>query len=378
MTKIADSECLQTGSRYTAFYYLLNPAGGAQNLVWTTNGSGTVWLVPISLHNVNQTTPFGEPGCSSSTVGQISGSVNVTSDAGGLVLDLIAKSSHVETVVPDAGQTLIQFTTTGTTQFRDSYKATSEAGITTMGWSWGNARGFALTALPVKPTLVTSSSPIAEPGPAAFVSGTGTTASVSCDAGTDTNRVLYAAIGQRTSAVSSVTYNGVPLTLVTSQTTLSTLGLYIYRLVAPPTGVNTLTVTLGSSSAEIALMCLPYSGVNQVTPDTFTGAIGTTMPATLTATGTTGGSLLGIVWAALGGSTTFTANQTGLSTQNNLYTNTRTLAAQFADANGTPKPLTWTATGAATSAWRETVVAINPAPAAPSGLRALRRPIMLQ
>ena len=78
----------------------------------------------------------------------------------------------------------------------------------------------------------------------------------------NSNRCLLVAV-DATSAPSGVTYNGVSMTLIDSQTYSGAIGLFVYRLVAPTTGTNNISVTgtgiRGISGAS-------YYNVDQTTP----------------------------------------------------------------------------------------------------------------
>ncbi len=102
----------------------------------------------------------------------------------------------------------------------------------------------------------------------------GATYSNSFDAGsTGSDRCLIVAAfcdTSSTDSVDSVTYNGVSLTEVQQITAEYPnpwiVGVSLWRLVAPATGSNTLTVNYNSTVDTRAVFALVYSGVDQTTP----------------------------------------------------------------------------------------------------------------
>lgn|SRR3990167_3998309 len=80
------------------------------------------------------------------------------------------------------------------------------------------------------------------------------------------NRILCACISlfSTTETFSAVTYNGVAMTLVDSQSS-AILTTYLYRLVAPASGLNAFSFTK-SGSAAIRSNLTSYTDVDQTTP----------------------------------------------------------------------------------------------------------------
>jgi len=77
------------------------------------------------------------------------------------------------------------------------------------------------------------------------------------------NRGLFAWVTEITSStISSVTYNGVAMTLVTSQAD-GGIKMYLYYLINPASGTNSLVVTRSGSTGELFCSTSYYNGVNQ-------------------------------------------------------------------------------------------------------------------
>lgn len=115
--------------------------------------------------------------------------------------------------------------------------------------------------------------------------------SYSFTVGTGDNRILLVGVetGGATfgsnDVITSVTYNGVSLTRI--NTVANSNRMYLYYLIAPATGANTLVVTASSSGGLMRSSPVSYSGVDQTSPidanGTGTGST-TTMDISLTST----------------------------------------------------------------------------------------------
>ena len=151
---------------------------------------------------------------------------------------------------------------------------------------------------------------------------TATTHSFAYNSGvTGTSRVMLVGISYLNAnnrAVSSITYGGAAMTLVgdlnynNGGTTYYTR-VYIYRLIAPPTGSNTLDVTWSGALSQGAVVgAITYTGVNQTTPTgTFASASGNNSSPSVTVTGATGRLMFGVA----SGQTTSAYTVTGGGTQ---------------------------------------------------------------
>lgn len=89
--------------------------------------------------------------------------------------------------------------------------------------------------------------------------GSSVTFSHTCSGG---NRILLVGITvNNNDTISGVTYNGVPMTLA-KKSTFTSPAMYIYYLVAPATGSNSIVVSSGSSEF-IRVSAVSYTGVKQ-------------------------------------------------------------------------------------------------------------------
>jgi len=82
------------------------------------------------------------------------------------------------------------------------------------------------------------------------------------------NRILFVgvnAIDTPYNQITGVTYNGVSMTLIDSRFKASDRGTYLYRLIAPATGANNITVS-ASSGTRFSLDGISFTGVDQTTP----------------------------------------------------------------------------------------------------------------
>ncbi len=143
---------------------------------------------------------------------------------------------------------------------------------------------------------------------AAASSNTGRTVSThsfSYDSGlSGSNRILMVGVSYRNKdreTVSSVTYGGQAMTQVgtaKSDTDSSPDGqIYIFRLLNPPTGINTLLVTWNSALDEGGVVgAITYAGVDQTTPlGTFASADGNSTAPAVTVTSASNQLVFGVV-----------------------------------------------------------------------------------
>lgn len=110
-----------------------------------------------------------------------------------------------------------------------------------------------------------------------------TSATLSHTVGTGTNRYLVVGISIANSqTVSSVTYSGVPLTLVGRQATASNNeSIEIWQMIAPPSGTANLAVTL-TGVADFVVGAISFNGVHQTVPHGgFVSAMGQGTTATV-------------------------------------------------------------------------------------------------
>ncbi len=133
-----------------------------------------------------------------------------------------------------------------------------------------------------------------------------TTHSFSYNSGaTGTSRILLVGVSYLNSnnrSVSSVSYGGQTMTLVGDLNYNNGSGtyytrVYIYRLIAPATGSNTLSVTWSGALSQGAVVgAITYTGVNQSTPTgTFASASGYNTTPAVTVAGATGRLMFGVI-----------------------------------------------------------------------------------
>ena len=81
------------------------------------------------------------------------------------------------------------------------------------------------------------------------------------------NRLLIGCTGTaETATITSFTYNAVALTLVADVNNADTRLLWLYRLIAPATGSNTLQVDYSAAVNFAALGAMSFTGAHQTTP----------------------------------------------------------------------------------------------------------------
>lgn len=81
---------------------------------------------------------------------------------------------------------------------------------------------------------------------------------------TGTNLMLFVAVQSDSDGITGVTYNGVPMSRVTKNTTGNSTGiLYIYSLFNPTTGANNVIIS-ASSSMGLKGMAISYTGVRNM------------------------------------------------------------------------------------------------------------------
>ncbi|HOY32632.1 MAG TPA: Ig-like domain-containing protein [Bacteroidales bacterium] len=95
----------------------------------------------------------------------------------------------------------------------------------------------------------------------------GTTITVAHTTTTAADRLLLVGISTRDKAVTSVTYDGTPLTLAGQQTSLGEAKTFIYYMVAPSSGAHNVVVTCNGALGKGAVAgVMTFTGVNQTTP----------------------------------------------------------------------------------------------------------------
>jgi hypothetical protein len=187
--------------------------------------------------------------------------------------------------------------------------------------------------------------------------------------GAGNNRLLLVTIGVHVATgtpttVTSVTYGGIPLTQVTTalySATAPRVRTYVFQLINPTSGTNTITVNFAAATLSVA-GAVTYTGVDQNSPiqtsSTSTGS-GTTASSSVTVTGS--GRLL---FGYLGGHRT---TNTWTITEGTGQTNRWSQTSQLYKGRGSDKSVTagsqsvsWTLSRAAS--YVVSAIVINPAP----------------
>lgn len=129
-------------------WYLVAPAVGTDNVTVTISGAEVVEAAALNFVNVNQTSPMGTF-ASNSDLGGSEASVNVVSDEGDLVIDLLVKDGG--TLAAGAEQTsLWAVVAAGSWNGSGSSEPGVATGITNMSWNLTGANAWALGAVAIK------------------------------------------------------------------------------------------------------------------------------------------------------------------------------------------------------------------------------------
>ncbi len=209
-------------------------------------------------------------------------------------------------------------------------------------------------------------SPITVVGAAASSSLTQTaqTHSFSYHSGTTgTNRILLVGVSYRnrsSQTVSSVTYGGTALTSVGTAQNGTGARVYIYRLLNPPTGANTLQVNWSSSIDRSAVVgAVTLSGVNQTTPTgTFASSTGSSGTPAVTVTAAAERLVFGIVSGRSTSAYSVTGGGTALWSA--IPDSGDTAGSGQSKAGATSVSLSWSGSSAA---WAAAGVSLIPASA---------------
>lgn len=154
MTLLQESS---TGGRYGALYYLVAPgAAGPQQIEITFSSapgsSSRIVGCAASYTGVDQTTPVGTSGLATGSA--TDPSINITSAAGGLVVDSITmKSSTTVTLTVGAGQTQRHNIKSGSDVNFSVFGGMSEeagAGTVTMSWTKNETRNWTIIGVPLQ------------------------------------------------------------------------------------------------------------------------------------------------------------------------------------------------------------------------------------
>ena len=261
---------------------LVAPPTGTHDVVIT-------FSAPLSRHatagvmtftGVNQSTPLGAfASASGSSAGPAT--VNVSSAANELVFDTVACEACGSLTV-GAGQTQRWNRSTDNGGIRGAASTEPGAATVTMSWTLGAANQWAIGAIPIKPS---GGSP-----PAVDAVSDDTTAVTSLavsHTASGADRLMLVGVSLNPNAgetVTSVTYNGTPLTFVGFANWSNDTRAEIWQLVAPAIGTHDVVINFSAplSYGSVAGV-MTFTGVNQVTPlGTFVAASGSSAgPATV-------------------------------------------------------------------------------------------------
>lgn len=129
-------------------WYLVAPAVGTANVVVTISGAEVVEAAALNFVNVNQTTPMSTMG-SNTGLGGSSAAVNITSQEGDLVLDMLVKEGG--TLTPGTGQTSRWAASAdGNWKGGGSTEVSDPSGTTNMSWSLTGANAWVLAGAAIK------------------------------------------------------------------------------------------------------------------------------------------------------------------------------------------------------------------------------------
>ena len=159
-----------------------------------------------------------------------------------------------------------------------------------------------------------------------------------------------------TGSISSATYAGIPL-IKAAATRASNMASELWYLVAPPSGVNTISVTTSGATDSLKFSLADYTGMNQFIP----------LDATSTASSTTGSPTISVTTHFTGdlvestlsrfSTTSATTNRTSVFND----TSSTTLAAASYQVSGAAGSISDTYTGTASQNWSMAIAAFRPA-----------------
>lgn len=194
-------------------------------------------------------------------------------------------------------------------------------------------------------------------------SGSPTTWSHTC---TGSNRALYVGVAEKyATAVTGATYNGNAMTLVGqyNDSGSNVRSVNVFRLVAPSTGANTVSVSQSASHTLVG-MSISFTGVDQTTPDgtAVPGHTVGTAPTVTVADGDANAIILDFLAWYVDAGQTMSVGASQTSRFNTL--NTDIGAACSTEPGSSSVDMTWTAS--ASTYWAQVGIAVLAAAAAPA------------
>lgn len=187
---------------------------------------------------------------------------------------------------------------------------------------------------------------------------------------TGTNLILFVAVqltGETTDALTAITYNGVAMTLINNTGSISGSGFgYLYYLLNPATGANTVSVTKSNSVSGIEAVSASYTGVKQSgQPDSHTTNTTPTSLTTSLSTISIADNCWGIAYNINNQWSTASLTATGTNTTRG----TTAWSGALGDTNGVIHPagsvtMGWTGPSG-TANWGEIIATFSPVVANP-------------
>ncbi len=291
--------------RWHYFYYLLSPASGTNNVVITAASSHYLISEAASWYNIAQS---GQPLASTTNTQQGNPATSMTMSLPASSNDAIVVESMwgYTDVIPFRGSAPLVVNPgflNSLGMFSSVPSPVTEAYPVSMTNTWGAQAGA---------SGVMASFSLASNGPAGITfdnsadggNNGGSTASLtySYTVGSGSNRLLVVNLVGDTSAddISSVTYNGAPMTLLKKLQAPSNNWQYLYYLLNPSSGSHNIVVTAASSHYLIS-QAASWSDVSQSgQPDaltTNTAPVGSTSTSTSLTTIASGSLVVQGVWS---------------------------------------------------------------------------------
>jgi hypothetical protein len=174
--------------------------------------------------------------------------------------------------------------------------------------------------------------------------------------GTGSNRLMLVGISQKNKTVTSVTYGGVPLTLVVENNSNGNARVAIFRMINPPSGNANVVVTFSAAPDKGAVVSVAtFTGVDQTTPiSAFTSAEANSAIQSLNITSASGELVFDVI-SKRNRTIVVGSGQTELW---NLATGSEIYGGGSTKPGAASTNMTWTATS---SDWCMGAVSIKPA-----------------
>jgi hypothetical protein len=310
----------------------------------------------MTFTGVDQATPLGTFASASAASSPGPATVDVTSATNELVFDTVS-CQNCTSLTAGAGQTQGWNLATQNGFVRGAGSTEAGASTVTMSWALGAANHWAIGAVPVRPS---GGSP-----PVVDATSTATTAIDSLTfshtiSGSD--RLLLVGISfnpNQNEVVSSVTFNGSPLSLVGTATYSNDARAEIWQLVGPDLGTHDVVVTFDATLRYGAVAgAMSFTGVNQSTPlGTFAGNNGFSAgPATVNVSSGTNQTVFDTV--ACESCTSFTAGAGQTEIWNESASGGSVMGAASTEPGAATVTMSWTL--GSSDYWAIGAVPINP------------------